>query len=242
MAVTRGGNDAVIVTEDFDIVKAAQLAAQATFTHSGQMCHATKRIYVQDSVYDSFLHHFRSVVSSYELGEGFLSPIQNRMQYDKVRSIYTDCEVNNYEFVLGDAKIPEPLPGTGYFVAPAIIARPPETSRIAQEEPFGPTVPVFSFSSDEDVIARANNTETGLGATLYCRNKTRAWKIASALETGGVWVNGGLKMHPEALFGAHKQSGIGGELGPLGLKFYTNTRTVTFWKSATPDAATDLFA
>ncbi len=242
MGLHRGGNDAAIVTEDFDIAKAAQLVAVATFAHSGQMCHATKRIYVHESVYDSFMEHLKTIVGSYKVGEGFCSPIQNRIQYDKVKSIYADCEQNKYEFALGNGRVPDPQPGSGFFIAPAIIARPPETSRIVQDEPFGPIVPVLTFSSDAEVVARVNNTDTGLGATVYCRNQSRAWNIASSIETGSVWVNGGLKMHPEALFGAHKQSGIGGELGPLGLKYYTNTRTVTYWKATQSEADGDLFA
>lgn len=72
----------------------------------------------------------------------------------------------------------------------------------------------------------------GLGATIYCRDENRAWAIAGSLEAGSVWVNGGLKLDPVAIFGAHKQSGIGGELGPEGMKYYTNTRTITYWKDA----------
>ncbi|CAM1509683.1 Fc.00g000180.m01.CDS01 [Cosmosporella sp. VM-42] len=239
-----GGNDAAVVTEDFDIAKAAQLVATASLAHSGQICMATKRVYVHQSVYDNFMGHLKTIVSTLKTGEGFCSPIQNKMQYDKVKSIYADCEENKYEFAVGNGRVPELQAGSGYFVSPAIIADPPENSRIVQEEPFGPIIPVLAFCDDAELIHRVNSTDTGLGATVYCRNERRAWNIASELETGSVWVNGGLKLHPEALFGAHKQSGIGGELGPLGLRYYTNTRTVTYWKAeeSETDGSGGLFA
>lgn len=219
-----------MVTEDFDILKAAQLVANASFAHSGQVCMATKRVYVHESVFDEFMVHFTAIVKSFKSGEGFCSPIQNKVQYEKVKSIFRDCEEQQYKFAVGSGKASPDEDQTGYFVAPAVVSKPPENSRIVQEEPFGPIIPILTWHSDEDVIERANNTITGLGATIYCRDEKRAWRIAESLETGSVWVNGGLKLDPIALFGAHKQSGIGGELGPLGLTYYTNTRTITYWK------------
>lgn len=210
------------------------MVATASFAHSGQICMATKRVYVHESIYDEFMRNLVDIVRTYKPGEGFCSPIQNKMQYDLVRAIYKDCADNNYDFAVGNGEVSEyqERSGSGYFVSPAVIANPPEKSRIVQEEPFGPIVPVLSWKSDAELISRVNDTPTGLGATVYCRDQTRAWAIASSLETGSVWVNAGLKLHPEALFGAHKQSGIGGELGPLGLTYYTNSRTITYWKDS----------
>ena len=215
------------------MASAAHLVAMASFAHSAQVCMATKRVYVQESVYDEFMSHLTAIVKTLKAGEGFCSPIQNKLQYDKVRSIYEDCDKQHFDFVVGSGKVPEHQPGSGFFISPAVVAKPPEKSRVVQEEAFGPILPVLTWHEDDDVIGRVNDTHTGLGATVYCRDEKRAWGIASSLETGSVWVNGGLKMHPVALFGAHKQSGIGGELGPLGLTYYTDTRTVTYWKEST---------
>ncbi|KAH8815296.1 aldehyde dehydrogenase [Xylogone sp. PMI_703] len=237
-----GGNDAAIITEDFDVPKAAELVAVASFAHSGQICMATKRIYVHESIYQEFMSHFTAIVKTYRAGEGFCSPIQNKMQYEKVKSIYDDCEKQEYEFAVGGANISTDGKRPGFFVEPAVIAKPPESSRIVQEEPFGPIIPVLTWRDDEEVIERANDTLTGLGGTIYCRDEKRAWQIAEGLETGSVWVNGGLKLDPIALFGAHKQSGIGGELGPLGLTYYTNSRTVTYWKELSKKGPGGLFA
>lgn len=193
---------------------------------------ATKRIYVHESVFEEFMTHFSAIVKGYRVGEGFCSPIQNKAQYEKVKAIFQDCRDKQYEFAVGSVEKSTDDHQKGYFIAPAVISRPPESSRIVQEEPFGPIIPVLTWREDEEVLERANNTLTGLGATIYCSDQKRAWRIAENLETGSVWVNGGVKLDPIALFGAHKQSGIGGELGPLGLTYYTNTRTVTYWKDS----------
>ncbi|KAI8961157.1 betaine aldehyde dehydrogenase [Daldinia sp. FL1419] len=228
-----GGNDAAVVTQDFDVRKAAQLVAMAAFAHSGQICMATKRIYVHESIFDEFITYLVEIIKSFKPGEGFCSPIQNKMQFEKVKAIYDDCEEQGYNFAVGGgSKVSVDDSRPGYFIAPAIVTNPPEKSRIVQEEPFGPIVPVLTWRDDKEVIDRVNDTPTGLGATVYCRDEKRAWRISESIEAGSAWVNGGLKLDPVALFGAHKQSGIGGELGPLGLKYYTNTRTITYWKDA----------
>ena len=224
------------------MAKAAELVGMASFAHSGQVCMATKRIYVHESVYDDFMKHFVAVVQGYKAGEGFISPIQNKMQYDKVKSVFADCEDKGYEFVVGKGREAAEGHSKGYFISPAVVAKPPEDSRLVQEEPFGPIIPVLTYQTEDEVIQRVNNTHTGLGGTVYCRDEKRAWRIAGQFETGSVWVNGGLRLDPTALFGAHKQSGIGGELGPLGLTYYTNTRTITYWKDAPGEEGKGFFS
>ena len=189
---------------------------------------AAKRIYVHASIFDSFMERFTAFCKKLTPGEGYLSPIQNKMQYEKVKSLYDDCRDQKYLFTLGGASLEEGEPG--YFFAPAIVADPPETSRIVQEEPFGPILPVLKWEDEEDVIQRANSTDQGLGATLWCRDPKRAERIATRLEAGSVWVNRGAVPLPTALFGGVKQSGIGGEWGQLGLLTYCNARTLHFSK------------
>lgn len=222
------------------MAEAASMVGRSTFAHSGQICIATKRIYVHESVLDEFMQHFREIVQGYKMGQGFCSPIQNEMQYEKVKSLYQDCKVNGYEFAVGSCEEAWQDSQPGFFIKPAVILNPPSTSRVVQEEPFGPIVPILSWKHDAEVIELANDTPSGLGGTVFCRDRQRAWGLASRLDTGNVWVNSGLKMDPVALFGAHKQSGIGNALGPLGLKAFTNTRTITYWKGG-PDHVKGLF-
>jgi acyl-CoA reductase-like NAD-dependent aldehyde dehydrogenase len=156
------------------------------FSHAGQACVAAKRIYVHASIYDSFIKKFTAFCKELTPGKGYLSPIQNKMQYDKVESVYDDCRDQNYDFALGDAN-PE-IYKQGYFIPQAIVTKPPEKSRLVQEEPFGAIVPVLVWEDDEEVIQRANETDQGLGATLWCRDPKRAERIAMRLEASSVWV------------------------------------------------------
>lgn len=183
---------------------------------------------MHSSIYDEFIKRFVEAGKQLVAGEGFVSPIQNDMQFDKVKSVFKDCVDQKYDFVLGDGKIPSDK--AGYFVPPTIVARPPETSRLVVEEPFGPIVPVLTWDNEDDVIARANDTTQGLGGTVYCKDETMAQRIAEQLETGSVWINRGVLPMPTAFFSGHKQSGIGGEWGPLGLLGFCNAKTLHFGK------------
>ena len=211
-----------------DLDATASAVAQSAFGHSGQVCVASKRIYVHASVYEEFMKKFVAACKEFTPGQGFCSPIQNSMQYDKVKSVYDDCVTQKYDFALGDGHLGADK--SGYFAPPTIVAKPPEQSRLVQEEPFGPIVPVLTWTEEEDVIERANDTTQGLGATLYCKDPVTAERIADRLEAGSVWVNLGVKPMPTAFFSGHKQSGIGGEWGPLGLLSYCNAKTLHFKK------------
>lgn len=218
------------MTQDVDVAKVAAMVAGSAFVHSAQVCIATKRIYVHEAILDDFMQHLKAIVGAYQPGEGLISPIQNKMQYEKVQSMFRDCRDNKYDFAVGDCDTAWDDAQPGYFVRPAVILNPPDNSRIVREEPFGPIVPVLTWSDDAQVISRANDTLTGLGGTVYCRDEKRARRLASGMETGNVWVNSGVKMEPTTLVGAQKQSGIGTMMGPLGMKGFTSTRTVTYWK------------
>ena len=206
------------------------LTARLAFSHSGQVCIAAKRIFVHSRIFDEFVAKFTAACQAMTPGTGYLSPVQNKMQFDKIRSIYEDCQARNYQFSLGGGQdLAQIKPG--YQMAPAIVVRPPEDSRLVQEEPFGPIVPILSWDEEEDVINRANNTDQGLGATVWCRDPAMAERISMRLEAGSVWVNRGAYPMPTALFGGIKQSGIGGEWGPLGLiNSYCSARTFHFAK------------
>lgn len=185
-----------------------------------------------------------------KMGEGnedgvFLGPIQNSMQYERVKGFFGDIEKENLNVAVG-GKNPD---GPGYFVTPTIIDRPKEDSRLVTEEPFGkfcilvsvrgrprikqlinvdagPIVPLLSFSTDEEAVEKANNTNYGLGASVWCSNLERATGIAEQLEAGNVWVNTHFELDPRAPFGGHKESGIGIEFGIGGLKSYCNSQTL----------------
>ena len=175
-----------MVTEDFDVPSAAQMVAAATFVHSGQMCMGTKRVYVHESVYDEFMKHLTKIVENFSVGEGFLSPIQNKMQYEKVKGIYEDCEQHQYNFAVGGVTEFSKKSYPSYYISPAVIANPPENSRIVQEEPLGPIIPVLKYRDDDDVVERLNDTIAGLRAIIYCRDEERAWSPAGRVEAASI--------------------------------------------------------
>ncbi|RVX74883.1 hypothetical protein B0A52_01160 [Exophiala mesophila] len=222
-----GGNDPAIVTEDVDVEEVAQKIATLAFLNSGQICLALKRIYVHEKIFDQFRDAVVKHTKTLKVGAGdeegvFLGPIQNSMQYERVKGFFGEIEKENWNVVVG-GKNPD---GPGYFITPTIIDRPADDSRIVAEEPFGPIVPLLSFKTDEEVITRANNTIYGLGASVWCRDLDRATELAEQVESGSVWVNTHFELDVRAPFGGHKQSGIGVEFGLAGLKSYCNSQTL----------------
>jgi acyl-CoA reductase-like NAD-dependent aldehyde dehydrogenase len=230
-----GGNDAAIILPDVDIAEAAEKIFWSAFTNSGQVCIATKRAYVHEAIYDAFRDAMVEIAKSVPMGNGknhgnALGPVQNKPQYDRVKSLVADCEANGYGLTTGY----QPDEPDGLFIPVTLIDNPPEHSRIVQEEQFGPVLPLLRWSDEADVIARANASEYGLAGTIWTKDIERARRIASRLETGTVWINEALAPHPHATFGGHKQSGIGAENGVTGLLEYTNPQTITVRITACP--------
>ncbi|KAH6643083.1 aldehyde dehydrogenase domain-containing protein [Boeremia exigua] len=228
-----GGNDASIILPDVDIKKIAPEVVMGAFQNSGQVCVATKRIYIHESIYKEFVEEMVNYTKTIKVGnpddgDNLLGPVQNKMQYDRVKGFFEDSKSKGYTFAVGSADV---APSKGYFIQPTIVDNPPNDSRIIQEEPFGPIVPTQPWSDLEEVIARANDTNTGLGATVWGKDVEKACKIARRLEAGSVFVNSYEKPTPQAVFGGHKESGIGGEWGKTGLLAYCNPHVIHVYKS-----------
>lgn len=185
-----GGKDPTIVCPDVNIAEVAPKVATLAFLNSGQICLAIKRIYVHEDIYEPFLkamvEHTKTIKSGDGAEEGnFLGPIQNSMQYEKVKGFFADIEKSGQKIAVGGVNEDKP----GYFITPTLIDNPKEDSKLVQEEPFGPIVPVMTWKDDQEVIDRANNTRMGLGASVWASDLNRANKIAKQLEAGSVWVN-----------------------------------------------------
>jgi aldehyde dehydrogenase (NAD+) len=223
-----GGNDPAIVFPDVDVTATAEQVFWSAFTNSGQICAATKRVYIHDDIYDSFATALTAVAKAVPMGDGSeqgigLGPVQNKAQYERVRSLIEDSRVAGHRFLIGG----EPSDSDGYFIPISLIDNPPDNSRIVREEQFGPVLPLMRFNDEAEVIARANDTEYGLASTVWTNDEARALRVAEKLEAGSVWINEALAIHPFAAFGGHKQSGLGSENGVSGLLEYTNAKTVT---------------
>ncbi|OBT62486.1 hypothetical protein VE03_08001 [Pseudogymnoascus sp. 23342-1-I1] len=228
-----GGNDAAIVTKNIDVATIAPALAGVIFSNSSQVCLAIKRLYVHESIFEEFCDALVAAVKAFKLGEGVgegendptmnIGPVQNEMQYERIKGFFNDIEKEGWKVAVG-GKIEE---SPGYFINPTIIDRPKEDSRIVVEEPFGPILPILSWSDEDDVIARANNTRMGLGASVWTNDKVEACRIAEQIEAGGsVWVNSHMEVNPNYPFGGHKDSGIGYENGLGGVKAYCNVQTL----------------
>lgn len=222
-----GGNDPAIVLPDVEVEKTAKELFWAAFQNTSQFCVAAKRVYVHADIYDSFAKALVDYAKTVKVGDGSqqgtdLGPIQNKMQFEKLKNLLDDARSAGLSFLLG-GEIPE---GKGYFVPVTIIDNPPEDSRVVVEEAFGPVLPLLKFDDIEDVVARANDTEYGLAASVWGKDIDTARRIAGRIEAGTVWINEIHSFSPHVAFGGHKQSGIGIENALEGLAEYTNSQTI----------------
>jgi acyl-CoA reductase-like NAD-dependent aldehyde dehydrogenase len=225
-----GGNDAAIVLDDVDPKEVAPKLFMGAMLNSGQICLAIKRAYVPESMYDSVCTELGKLAERAIVGNGLeegteFGPIQNKMQYEKVKGYLEDARRNG-KIVAGG----EVSKGRGYFVRPTIVRDIPDDSALVREEQFGPILPVLRYSSLDDAIARANDTEYGLGATVWSSNEQRAYEVASRIESGTVWVNKHLDLPPDIPFAGAKQSGLGIEMGQEGLEEFTQQRVINIAK------------
>lgn len=227
-----GGNDAAIVMPDIDVKALAEELFWAAFRNAGQICIATKRMYVHKDIYDELKDALVAYARTVKVGDGAdqgtqIGPIQNKAQYQRVLDLIADAKAKGYQFLVGGETSTAP----GYFVPVTIIDNPPENARIVQEEQFGPVLPLMKFDSLDDVIDRANDSIYGLGASVWTSDIEKAQDIASRLQAGTVWINETQHLSPHAAFGGHKQSGIGVEGSTEGLLEFCVPQTVFVRKS-----------
>ncbi|MDF3281145.1 aldehyde dehydrogenase family protein [Gordonia sp. N1V] len=223
-----GGNDPAIVLPDVDPKKVAPQIFWAAFQNNAQFCNAAKRVYIHDDVYDAVRDELVEYAKTVVVGDGAnadtqLGPIQNKPQLEKVTEYFDDCKANGYTFALGGEIDNE---AEGWFVPVTLVDNPPEKSRLVAEEPFGPILPLLKWNDEADVIARANDTVWGLGATVWGDDLEAVERIGRQIEAGTVWLNEVHQYSPHQVFGGHKQSGIGAENSLHGLAEYTNHQTV----------------
>jgi acyl-CoA reductase-like NAD-dependent aldehyde dehydrogenase len=226
-----GGNDPAIVMEDADPQAIAKKIFFASFVNSGQVCMAIKRIYAHDKIYDALCAALVAEAKKAKVGDGLdpatdLGPIQNKKQYDKVVGIIEDTRKRGATFLTG-GDIPK---GPGYFLPPTLVTDIDESSRLVQEEQFGPIVPILRFSNVEDALRRANDTRYGLSGSVWTSDVTRGAEIAAKLEVGTAWVNQHRTTSAFVPFGGAKESGLGRQYSALGLKAYMEPEVVSVAK------------
>jgi acyl-CoA reductase-like NAD-dependent aldehyde dehydrogenase len=221
-----GGNDAAIVLDDVDAKQAAKKVYQGAMTNAGQICVAIKRAYVPTPMYDEFCDELAKLANEAIVDDGAkqgttIGPIQNKMQFDKVNALIADARTRGTVMTGG-----APLDRAGYFIAPTIVRDLDDDAPLVREEQFGPVLPVLKYDDIDDVIARANDSEYGLGGTVWGKDIARATAVAMKIDSGTVWVNQHLAIDANIPFRGVKQSGLGAELGEAGLLEYTQAHIV----------------
>lgn len=233
-----GGNDAAIVLPDVDVEKVAEKLFWSAFGNNGQICIATKRMYIHKDIYEPLKQAMTAYAARMVVGDGTqkgtrLGPINNRPQFERVRELIEDARTNGYSFLIGG----DEHAGPGYFIPVTLIDNPPEDARIVAEEQFGPVLPLLRYDNIEEAIERANNCEYGLAGSVWSSDEEMALDVARRLKTGTVFINHDQYLSPFAAFGGQRKSGVGVEGGLPGLLEYTYTQTLVRRKRANATAA-----
>ncbi|MFP5472908.1 MAG: aldehyde dehydrogenase family protein [Gammaproteobacteria bacterium] len=221
-----GGNDAAIVLDDADPAAIARKIFLLAFINSGQTCIAIKRLYVPASLYDAVCDELVKVAAKAVVGDGLdekttLGPLQNKQQFERVKGLIADAKANGRLIAGGDVHA-----GKGYFIPPTLVRDIPDGARVVREEQFGPILPILAYDDLDDAVARANDSEFGLGASVWTSNPSRGLAVAKRLEAGSVWVNNHTDIRADISFGGAKQSGIGVEMGQHGLEEFTQATVI----------------
>ncbi len=220
-----GGNAPFIVFDDADIDRAVEGAIACKYRNSGQTCVCANRIYVQSSVYDTFVEKFAKAASGMKVGDGLeegviQGPLIDEAAVVKAEEHIDDAKAHGGAVVVGGARHERGLT----FFQPTVIRDATQDMLIARDETFGPVAPVFRFDTEEEAIAMANATEYGLASYFYTNDLGRAFRVSEALEYGMVGVNEGVLSTEVAPFGGVKDSGVGREGSKYGLDDYVNVK------------------
>ena len=227
-AMELGGNAPLIVFEDADIDVAVEGAMLAKMRNLGEACTAANRIYVHEDVAEAFTAKFTAAMSALKVGDGTdpsvdVGPLVNADTRDKVAAFVADAVAKGAKIECGGTT-PN---GTGYFYPPTVMSNVSEDSECVHDEIFGPVAAIQTFTDQEDVIRRANDTEYGLVAYVFSEDMKRALQVCERLEYGMVGLNRGLVSDPAAPFGGVKQSGLGREGGHEGMLEFMETQYIS---------------
>ncbi len=231
-----GGSDPMIVCDDADLDAAASAASVGRFFNCGQACLAVKRLYLFDSIADTFLEKFLPKVERLKVGNGLspdvrTGPLHTAKQREEVEEMVQEAIAGGAKPLAG-AKRPEGEEyAKGNFYLPTVLVDVPPDARIVREECFGPALPVFRVKDLDDAIAQANDSQYGLGSSIWTNNIAKAREAAERIEAGYTWINNLHVAYDELPFGGFKQSGYGKEHGVEALDYYMESKSIVI---ATP--------
>jgi len=222
-----GGADAFVILKDADLEKAAKVAVQARMLNNGQSCIAAKRFIVDESILNEFLSLINTELDTLKIGDPLAKSVQvgPLARADLREEIHTQVEetLKQGATLIRGGKFIE---GDGCFYEPTIISNLKPNMKLYYEESFGPVFSVFTFKTEEEAISIANDSEFGLGGSLWTKDLAKGEKLARQIESGGVFINGMTKSDPRLPFGGIKKSGYGRELSHYGIKEFVNIKTI----------------
>ena len=222
-----GGSDPFIVLDGADLPKVARTAAAARMENGGQACNASKRMIVADGVYDDFLREFTAAMSSYVTGDPTdpatsYGPLSSEQAARNLMTQIDDAVSKGATVVLGGHRID----GPGAFVEATVLSGVTPDMRAYREELFGPAAVVYRVADADEAVELANSSAFGLGGAVFCSDEKLAVEVADRLDVGMAWVNSAELGGPELPFGGTKRSGVGRELGPLGIDEFVNKKLI----------------
>ncbi|HZU62832.1 MAG TPA: betaine-aldehyde dehydrogenase [Novosphingobium sp.] len=226
-----GGKSPLIVFADADLDNAVSGAMLGNFYSAGEVCSNGTRVFVERSVLPAFLEKLKARTEAMILGDPLdpatqMGALINTAHMDKVLGYIEKGKAEGATLVTGGARVTEGACASGAFVAPTIFADCTDAMTIVREEIFGPVMTVLAFDSEEEVVARANDTEFGLAGAVFTADLTRAHRVIARLEAGTCWINTYNITPIELPFGGYKQSGLGRENSRLAIEHYTRVKSV----------------
>ena len=225
-----GGKSPNIIFDDADRAQAIPGAVRAFCANAGQVCLAGSRLLVQASIHDAVVAGLEAAVKAIKVGpqaDAIVGPITTQAQYERVRAYFDIARQDGARTVVGGELTKDPAWGQGWFVPPTVFAGVTNDMRIAREEIFGPVLVVIPFEAEADAIRIANDTDYGLAAGIWTQNRSRAHRVAAAIEAGQIYVNEYQAGGVETPLGGYKNSGYGREKGIEALHHYTQLKCVT---------------
>lgn len=222
-----GGSDPFVVAPDADLEATARDAVMGRCVNSGQTCTSSKRFIVVEELYEQFLERFVAGMSSVPFGDSqdeatVVGPLSSAQAREDVHELVADAVAHGARVLIGG----EPAEGPGFFYPPTVLVDVPESARAYREEIFGPVAVVHRAADLDAAIELANDSPYGLSSSVYTTSAEVAEDVAARLEVGMVWINSTSRSSAELPFGGVKRSGIGRELGRLGIEEFANHKLV----------------
>ncbi|EOD67862.1 NAD-dependent succinate-semialdehyde dehydrogenase [Amycolatopsis vancoresmycina] len=222
-----GGNAPFLVFDDADMDAAVDGAMQAKMRNIGEACTAANRFYVQRGVVDEFSRRLTERMQALPMGRGtekdvVVGPLIDQNAVDKVTELVKDATDRGAKVLTGGSGVD----GPGHFYQATVLTDVPQDARLTHEEIFGPVAPITPFDTEEEAVAKANDTEFGLVSYLFTSDLKRALRVSEALEAGMIGLNQGIVSNPAAPFGGIKQSGLGREGGSVGIDEFLETKYI----------------